>query len=285
MRKSSSIRLATLFCATLLLGGLIVTGCSGAKKKSDSQSTSLSPSGGGNSSRKVLRLIPFTLRMRRPPVAGADPKAGPGGADYVSHPFPNQHLDCETAEAIFKDIPLTELRGCLATLAKAGPPHLEIRYRLKRSFVPELELDGLDSESPDAPPACLKKSLPRIPVPREIFFQAPYSQEPTAQEDLISCFSSRLNVEANETSGVRLPTNRVALRLDFSPISPSFVVPKDDAETRMLLLSWAISPFWQQEEMRYLPAVIVPDTLCRQCIGEKNLWRLQGPPPVLWPSK
>ena len=209
---------------------------------------------------QISHLIPYTLRVRRPPGPGADPRVGPGGTDYTSHPLPSANLDCETARELFANLDLAGLRTCLSSLKSS------VRYRLKRVDAPALELEG-----PEHAPACLNALLPSIPVPREIFFQS-------EDEERLLCYSSRLDIEANELAGFKVPSHRLDVRLDFPLLAP----PKDDDETRRLLLSWAITPFWN-ETTSELPSHIVTDEVCRACLGEKNMIKPQDGPQASWP--
>ncbi|MGK5082860.1 hypothetical protein WDW37_06115 [Bdellovibrionota bacterium FG-1] len=249
----------------LLLGAW---SCSSAGKKgvSDAPSRGVAP-------HAIHRLIPYTLRVRRPAGPGANPLAGPGGEDFTSHPLPDAKFDCEPPVAMFRDFKMNEIRECLKSVQKdPNQKSTKIAYRLKRIDIPVMEL-----ENPESAPDCVRKLLPNIPVPREIFFQS-------SEEGALLCYSARLDVEANEKMGIRLPTHRLTVKVDLASLKISEIPegPEGDAEWGMLLFAWAISPLWT-EQMRVLPSHIVPDYLCATCLGEKTMVKPGGPPPKLWP--
>ncbi len=235
-----------------LLVGLLVLACSSAEKRER------------DSNRRTIRkLIPYSLHYRRTPFIGADPAVGPGGIDYQTNPRPGARFDCEPMKSLFKEIDLISLRRCLGTLKS----DLVVLYRLKRDPAPFLVLD----ENPEMKPDCLRTALANIPVPREIFFQS-------NEEGVMSCYSSRLDIEADELFWVKVPKAKTALRLDFPLASP----PETDEQTHLLLMSWAMAPFWR-DPGHHLISHLVPDALCRACLGKENMLENSGPPVLLWP--
>ncbi len=209
------------------------------------------------------RLIPYTLRVRRPTGEGANPKAGPGGTDYRSNPLPDSHFDCKDVASLFSETKLADVRACIAKVQSSA----RASYRLRRGATPYYELD----ESDDAA-ACLRTALPLIPLPREIFFQS-------NEGDRLACYASRLPVEGDEVVGFKLPISKQALKLDF----PLATQPRDDDETRMLLMSWALTPFWENNGAS-IKARLVPDSICVKCLGEGVMLKPTDPEPMLWPD-
>jgi hypothetical protein len=216
----------------------------------------------------IKQLAPVNLRVRRPAGPGADPAAGPGGTDYRSRPLPNEQLDCEKAGTLLRGLDVAGLRACFAALQAAKEP-VEVLFRLRRLPQPFLELQAAETT-----PACLAATLPRLPVPREIVFQS------ADADDQLGCYSSRLDLEADEVLGFKAPKARLELRLRF----PQERAPKDDEETERMLVAWALTPFWgDRPSERALPGVIVPVAICKACIGEKNLLDKRKSAPVYWP--
>lgn len=207
------------------------------------------------------KLAPYTLKVRRPPFASIDPKVGPGGADYRASQAPDAHYDCRDPAWLFRDLNLSELRDCVTT-EKASRAH----YVLKRVAEPYLEMDADAGTLP-----CLKKLLPKIAVPRELFFQS-------NEGGRLGCYSSRLYLEADEIAGFKMPVGRASMALEFPITFP----PQNDAQTVMLLLSWAMAPFWDQGT---IVAHLVPDRICSVCLGEKTMLKETDPEPVLWPTE
>ncbi len=215
----------------------------------------------------VSKMFPSTLRVRRPGGAGADPVAGPGGADYKSAPLPNAQLDCESASSLLRNLHVSKLRECL----NSSQPPQNVSYRLRREAAPYLEL--LDAEKA---PVCLRRELPRIPVPREILFQA------QNEEGALECFSARLTLELDQKMGFRLPIEKWALQLTV-PYQPPIA---SDSELEREFQSWVLTPIWSAGSENGIPAQIVPDAICKRCLGESVfLKELPSEPDALptWP--
>lgn len=234
----------------------------------------------------IHKLVAQNMSVRRPGVRGALPKAEKGEAGYLSETLPNAKLDCVTLKELFKEIKVKEVRQCIANLFEAPksspspgagelidleeaperPLSYTLYYVLDRTFSPSLVLED-DSELPP----CIKEVLPRIPVPREIFFQS-------TEEGKLQCYSARLNVEANQMAEVRLPMAKVKLKIVL-PLKPT---PSTDEEWMMQLAAWVLTPFFDSSK-KTLRCVIVPDGFCMACLGERNVIKATDPPPVLWP--
>ncbi len=149
----------------------------------------------------------------------------------------------------------------------------QLVYELQRSAVPVLRLRLGKKEESDRIPACVKELLSEIPVPREIIFQSPAT-------GTFSCYSARLDVEADERLGVKLPI----AKFDLSILLPLKEAPRDAREAERVLTAWSLTPFFGTERGKgALVAKIVPDHLCRQCMGEKELRTERDWVPLLWP--
>ncbi|MGK5086233.1 hypothetical protein WDW86_01640 [Bdellovibrionota bacterium FG-2] len=262
--------------ALLLQAGCVSSstpGISGAERKRNEHS--------------IHKLVAQNLSVRRPGVRGAFPKALKGEVGYTSDTLPNAKLDCVTLKELFKDIKRDEAQKCLASLfvtaspspsplpspevsetdeMPAKPLEYTLYYLLERSFEPALVLED-DEGGPD----CVKKTLGRIPVPREIFFQS-------TEEGKLQCYSARLNVEANQMAEVRLPMAKMKMKI-LLPLRP---MPATDEEWLMQLAAWVLTPFFDPTK-KTLRSVIVPEKFCMICLGERNLVKPTDPPPVLWP--
>ena len=202
--------------------------------------------------RSIGQVWPDQLRVRRPVSAGAAADIEPGGVDYTSRPLPNEKLDCETYESLFQKLDVKSLRQCFETQTEVH----DLDYLLVRKPVPEMELTDHEKA-----PKCIQTLLMTIPVPREIIFRA---EEPTDAKP--RCWSSRLNIEADEVFGLKLPSAALSVHIAL-PLLP---VPKDDAEVVRLLGSWALTPFFRDlpgGAHGRLRSQIVPDRLCDQCMG------------------
>ncbi len=218
----------------------------------------------------LARLQFSTVQFRRPLSESANPLAGPGGTDYRSHPLPNAKYDCERPAELFARAPvnLRKLRDCLVSMRAS----VKVLYRLRREPVPLLVLD-----SQDEMPACLREVAPELPMPREIVFQS-------AESGSLQCYSARVDVDASQLMGFHVPIIRkLAVRLDL-PVSLKDV-PSNDASMVDLLTTWVIALFWSENpgEGETLLAKLVPEIICRRCMGEKNMLKATDPPQAPWP--
>jgi hypothetical protein len=216
----------------------------------------------------IQKVFVNKMRVRRPVGAGADPAAGPGGIDYRSDPLPNERMDCETLASLFSELDLPRVRMCLAQLDEETEP---VSYLLKRDARPSLVL-----EKPEQAPDCLRLELPVIPVPREIVFQSP-------ERGQYTCYAARIDLEANQIWGeLKLPTDKLAVVLRFPLAKP----PTNSEETIRVLAAWALTPIWGEssgKKGRQLTAKIVPDGLCRRCLGNKDFQAEGSLDHLLWP--
>lgn len=232
------------------------------------------------STERVLSdFAPETLRIRRPEGAGADPKAEPGMPEYEAQKKPNAKFDCQYPHELFMGVSMLEIRSCLnelyAETKKTSKP-IEVLYRLKRGPVSHLELDGLNDADFKS---CLKQALPKISVPREIMYQG---YEVKGKDQKILCYASRMNIEANQWMGLELPMAKWALKLSIPLPSAPDAPPATDDELQRTLVTWALTPF--RDESGHFRAKIVPDAICRQCLGEKGMLKKPVEDAFFWPG-
>ena len=205
-------------------------------------------------------LIVGTVRFRKPaPIIDEDDLKGARAADQKQ----DGNFDCMKVEEFFARIDRHELRQCLNGLTQT----IDVSYRLRRRDFPWLELD----EEKDTP-ACLTALLKKLPIPREIVFE---SLSPGGRE----CYTSRIDVMADDYFGIRLPVGKVALRLHF-PLKHTFA---DDAELTRQMAAWVLSLFYRADEGVF-PAKIFPRSYCDRCLGARAPETANDPKPVLWPS-
>jgi hypothetical protein len=88
----------------------------------------------------------------------------------------------------------------------------------------------MELQKTETTPACLVTLLPKIPTPRELVFQ---SQDESAEQDEPFCYSTRLNIEADEMLGEKMPKAKVDLQLRF-PLSADDIA-NDEQLFRLLL--------------------------------------------------
>lgn len=164
-----------------------------------------------------------------------------------------------------------DLQGAGECLRQVHPP-ARLRYRLRRREEPYLEL-----QRPAQAPACVRERLARLPVPREIVFQA-------FEEARLGCYVTELDLRADEWLGAKVPFRgrwELEIRLPLSP------PPADEAAALRLLTAWTISPLWKAEGTGAPRVQVVPDAVCRRCLGERQ-WispdRPDAPEAPIWPE-
>jgi hypothetical protein len=256
--------LVGLFLALELLTGIVLSGCSSVNQVELE-----------NSRAWIDKMVLVNLHYRRPPGAAADPKAGPGGVDYQSQPLPNSHIDCEPFEKLFRGLRLSEIRACLGS-ANLNAQDFILTYSVQKSIQPQLVLHK-EEVKPNHPqrPECLDRLLSVIPVPREIYFQGVR----TGHREELGCFAAGLPPDGSGVLGTRLASESTDLWVRVPPEKPL----KSDQDVQLLLLSWSLRSFWKLDRNQ-MEARVVPDRLCRLCIGESQLVS-SGPPAVpLWPT-
>lgn len=220
----------------------------------------------------ISEVMVGQIKVRRPPSVSAHPDSVPGGVDYESNPRPDQQYDCKDPSVLLSGVQLKALRSCLFALQKSSTQApLSFEYRLIRQTTPVWLLQE-DSDS-EKPPSCLKQVLAEISVPREIFFQA--------KEKDHSCFSAGIDLEASKVLGIELSKNKLSLILNF----PMNSLPQSDDETRRMLLSWALTPFFSEDSPRTIASRAVADSICKKCFGSTPLYQdsSESPPPIYWP--
>lgn len=191
----------------------------------------------------------YPLRVRRPTSPPADPKAGPGGLDYQANPLPTKTLDCVEPESLFEKMNLEAITGCLAGLTNTN-----VYYSLDRNAQPVFRLDKNDDT-----PACLVATLSELPVPRELFFRA------KNKKGDLTCYNSRVSIEAGEVLGIPLPIDKVKLKVIF----PLPFIPKKKEDTLRILSAWILTPFFNEEQK--IDGKYVPRSLCNECFNLGNV--------------
>lgn len=248
--------MALLLVSTLLCVTFVFSSCASSEKRERERSVKL-----------LHRLILQNLHVRRPGGPGADPRATPGGVDFYSAPRPGANYDCQKLAEIYQALPIAKLKDCIAELQKTGAV---FQYRVRKLPVPVLEL-----EEPEVAPVCVRETLATIPVPREIFFQS-------AEEERLECYGSRLAIESDEVPGfgVKWPLSKARVRVSF-PLQP-FPDQLTNENVATLLGTWSLAPFFN--EAGEIAAKIVPEKICKQCLGPANWLDPEGGPVPHWPE-
>jgi hypothetical protein len=212
----------------------------------------------------LRKIILYNLHYRRPLHRGASFNAEPLESDFESKPKPDSKLDCEPLKSLFSTLDLGAVRKCLNSISD-DTKAIRVSYKLKREIAPFFIL-----EENKETPACFKKVLGVIPVPREVYFQA-------VEGDSLSCYSSRIPLVVEETLGISNYLTSIRLSVDL----PLTRFPEGDEETVLLMGTWIVAPFFNG--FAYIDSKIVPESLCSTCFGGKGLLHATDPLPPFWP--
>lgn len=246
---------------SLVLGMLIAASCS---------HTDINETGkelGSATAVRITRIWPHLMRVRRPKTESANPVAQAGGSDYQTTKEVDPRFDCRPVDSLFPEFQASKLRACFLTIA----PNTTVTYRFVRKAQPYFEID-----EPEEAPECLVHYLKTIPVPREIIFQTPVKSN-------LDCYTARVDLESSEKFGIKMPMARLDMNVRF----PLRRLPSDDADTLRLIQGWALTPFFKDvrnaDSVPEVSATLMPERLCKACMGEKTLSKdleLEAP---LWP--
>jgi hypothetical protein len=158
---------------------------------------------------------------------------------------------CQSSTEFLQGLDFSEIHQCLAGVKES----VKLSFVLDRkSENPEFVL-----KEGEKTPGCVKAVLSKIPVPREIFFQA---------EDL-DCYASGLGMEKG------------SVQIDVELPIVTLFRNADDA--RNLVLSWVMTSFWNEQRSAIL-AKPFPEALCHECLGEDHWIRSLKPPRAFWPA-
>ena len=153
-----------------------------------------------------------------------------------------------------------ELIQCLSSIQTGAA-----QYRFSFQAQPRLEIDADESTQPD----CLKKLLPVIPLPRELYFLGR-----TQAKESLDCYSSSFNTHSIRALKVRVPF----------PLSRPLKTERD------LLIWFMVTTFdllSQADDAggKLVRAGVVPEMTCKSCFSndlyfeEKKSERMA---PVYW---
>lgn len=245
---NEALRHAASAAAALLAGA---TGCSSG------------PS--GRYQHAIHHLALDNVQFRRPPVESATDSVDPDEEGYRTTPMPSARLGCQNRHEFFANLDFGKVGNCLNSIKE----EYRAFYRLERDIQPKLVL-----EDPEKAPQCLRELLPELPVPREIVFQTDEEAE-----NPLSCYASRLDLSADRFLGIPNPLKHTYVQVGFPLISPDLAATP--ARTVNFLASWVLTPFFS--DTRELSAKVVPNVVCRACMGDMGLLKPEDRP-VYWPA-
>jgi hypothetical protein len=196
-------------------------------------------------------------------------------------------MDCRDTRSLAQGFDLRAFRTCIAEVNQ-NPEKPKFRFRLQRVPEPYLEL-----QDPEDAPECIRNLLSKIPVPREIFYQALPTNLPQAKSAVgtdrptkdvgpyYDCYAASLDLEADQVMGVKVSKAKWDLVIEF-PLKK--IALRTDEEALRVYLGWAIMPFFNKEKGEWtVPSKYVPDHICKMCMGEERMLKTGDPLPLLWP--
>ena len=189
-------------------------------------------------------------------------------ADWDDFSNQNRKLSCETPGDLWKDLIAPE---------KAGPLILCIN-RLRETahylYIPKaqpfLEADKTFKD----PKNCLYTLLPKLALPREVYFQGE-----TFEEKKIEDFAVSFDTKANLVADTELRAPRFEVELRF-PLSRRL---NNSQDLEIWLLTTVLTLFREEGEMK---ASLVPDSVVKECFKDDPLYqdkRARKIQPLFWP--
>lgn len=187
----------------------------------------------------------------------------------------NRELDCQLPQELWKDQMKDQekVRECLNSIENG-----KITYFFVPETQPYLELD----QEEETNPKCLKEILPKIPLPREIYYLG-LQDGKNADEDILECFSSSFSVSTNQI--MMTPTRFLKKKIQIPfPLDRSLKSARDVSIWLMVTTFTILKS--DDKAGGQLWGSQVPDSLCRTCFKNDALFddkyarRIK---PVFWP--
>ncbi|MBC7397648.1 MAG: hypothetical protein H7333_09420 [Bdellovibrionales bacterium] len=209
----------------------------------------------------------LSVRFSRPEYAVADPD------DFSEK---ERSLHCESTHQLWKKwLEGTIAQNLIKCINEAGRIQVATAHYL---FVPKtqpyLEVNKFNQEGP----ACLYRLLPRLPLPREIYFLGKASGRADLQAGQ-QCYAMSFNTKANQVLDTELRSPRFEVDFHF----PLVRKLKSSQDLEIWLLVSTLSLFEEEQVFR---ASVVPDQMEAACFQNDPLFydKKSGKiPPVFWP--
>ena len=211
-----------------------------------------------------VNLIAVSFRRPETPVAETD--------DFTPG---KQELDCMSASDLWKDqrSRAAEVNECL----NAGEND-HASYFYMAGPQPYLQIDTDDQKAP----ACLKKVLPKIELPREVYYLADQTGSEFLQESQ-GCYSSSFSSRTNEL--MKTQSKWLKKRIQI-PVSPNRKLKNwNDLSLWLMVTTFDVLKSDEQTQKKLWGAP-VPELICRACFKHDALFedKFKGKiKPVFWP--
>lgn len=214
----------------------------------------------------VQEVNVIAVSYRRPDFAPADPE------DFSNK---NRPFECMPSNQLWKDAFANQknILECLNSIEEAKAIYLYVP-----DVQPYLEFDVEEETNPK----CLKAVLPKIPLPREIYYLGreegkAYDQEPQ------SCYSSSFSTKTNEM--MKTPTGFLKKKISLPFPLDRKLKTTNDLAMWLIVTTFSILKSDDQAD-RKIVGKLVPDYICKACFkhdaffDDKYSGRMK---PVFWP--
>ena len=196
-------------------------------------------------------------------------------ADHDDFNNKNRELSCEHPESLWKDLVKnhSSVRECLNSIENGNAIYFYVP-----ATQPYLELDLEEEKNPE----CLKTVLPKILLPREIYYTGRQKGQ-TLDEDPLECFSSSFSVDTNQL--MLTPTSFLKKKIVIPFPMRRSLTKSQDLTMWLTVTTFTILKSDEKAE-GHLLATPVPESVCKACFKydayfEDKFSRKMKP--VFWP--
>ena len=214
----------------------------------------------------VEQVNVFAVAYRRPDYRPADQD------DFT---LKNKELDCKLPEELWKDLIQDQgkVEECLNSIENG-----KATYFYVPDAQPYLEIDPKEETNPK----CLLTALPKLPLPREIYYLG-RDKEKVLSNDRQECFSSSFSVNTNQVMKTPIGFLKKKISIPF-PVDRA-LKNAHDLSLWLMVTTFTILK-GDDKAGGQLLATPVPDSLCRACFKRDALFDDQYSgkiKPVFWP--
>jgi hypothetical protein len=187
----------------------------------------------------------------------------------------DQPVDCLSPAELWKDLKdhSAEVMECLNSLQDEVATYFYVS-----DLNPRLELDENGQKVPD----CLKKTLSKIPLPREIYYLAD-QQDSEFHSEFQGCYSSSFSTRTNHL--LKTPTSWLKKRIQLPLSSDRKLNQSNDLLVWLMVTTFNLLKSDDQVKGNLWGAP-VPDLVCKACFKNDALFedKFHGKiKPVFWP--
>jgi hypothetical protein len=216
---------------------------------------------------KIVRVNVLGVAYHRPDYPAAEAE------DFSNK---NRQLDCQLPAPFWSGIDQqwNDIQTCLN-----GVGNVRLKYRFIADVQPYLEVD---QDTKVKNPECIEKFIPKIPLPREIYFMGRDANMNRTYERL-NCYSASFNSRSGAVFST--PSKTKVFKVQFPALANRPL--KSKADFHYWLMNVVFNLMKSDEEAKgVLWALPVPEEVCRTCFKDDPLFndKYSGKiRPVFWP--